>query len=105
MQNSQGLQCCPCLKTFPPTNSGDSQITVHFLHDNSFSQENHDKFVQIAEQYHQQVEFHNLEKIIPEDVEKMRNGMSEYSRKMLSIYSGLRVFIPKAFPSDIKKII
>ena len=45
----------------PPTNSGDSQIIVHFLHDNSFSQENHDKFVQIAEQYHQQVEFHNLE--------------------------------------------
>lgn len=106
MQNSQGLQCCPCLKTSPPpTNSGDSQITVHFLHDNSFSQENHDKFVQIAEQYHQQIKFYNFEELLPKEVEKIRNCMTEYSLKMFSIYSGLKWFIPKVMPRDIKKVI
>ena len=49
------------LSIFENTSAPKHSITVHILHDSTLSQSNHDKFVEIAERYEQNVEFFNVE--------------------------------------------
>lgn len=54
------------LSIFENTNS---KITVHILHDNTLTQDNHDKFIYLAGQYGQLVKFYNVNELCADRIE------------------------------------
>lgn len=83
----------------PPQN-----ITVHLLHDNTLTQDNRDKFIQLAKTYKQTIKFYNLEEICLNKIREFEKSIPQVVKRY-SIGSTYRFFIPNALPSDIKKII
>ena len=84
----------------------DSEVTVHILHDNTLTPDNHDKFIYLAGRYNQQVRFYNVEKLCADK-------LSEYVNMIPAIKSDLRVgkgaffrlLIPKILPLELDKVI
>ena len=101
-QSSRGLPFClssRMLPSPPPQN-----ITVHLLHDNTLTQDNRDKFIQLAKTYKQTIKFYNLEEICLNKIREFEKSIPQVVKRY-SIGSTYRFFIPNALPSDIKKII
>ncbi|MBR6012857.1 MAG: hypothetical protein IK062_03620 [Selenomonadaceae bacterium] len=82
-----------------------AEVTVHIMHDNSFLEENHDKFVKIAEQYNQQVKFYNVEELCRDEIEKIREYFPEVVKGRFTIIAYFRLLISVFFPKEIKKLI
>lgn len=80
-------------------------VTVHILHDNTFSQENKEKFVQVAEHYNQQVNFHNVEKICATEIAKLKNKFPAAFLTRYNIAAAFRLLLPKIISPAIEKII
>ena len=40
-----------------------SEVTIHILHDNTLSTDNHDKFIYLVGRYGQHVKFYNVERV------------------------------------------
>lgn len=81
------------------------RITVHILHDNTFSQENRDKFIYLAGQYNQQVKFYNVEKLVPNDVAKLQVYFNQDKKKRLPVVTFYRLLLAKVVTDEIDKII
>ena len=83
----------------------DSQITVHLLHDNTLTQDNRDKFIQIAERYEQQLKFYNVEDLCTDRFEQISVYFPDIYADRHSIATFYRFFILNLFPQEIEKVV
>lgn len=84
-----------------------AEVTVHILHDNTLTPENHDNFVYIAGRYNQQVKFYNVEKICADKIQFLRENLAKYINSRFSIGAFYRLLVHKNFfqPDNVQKII
>lgn len=90
------------LSIFENTNS---KITVHILHDNTLTQDNHDKFVYLAGQYGQYVNFYNVEELCADRIETIYKAFPKIDKTRFSIAMCYRFFIQIVLPTEIEKAI
>ncbi len=82
-----------------------ADVTVHILHDETFTNDNREKFSYIAGRYSQRVVFHNVEETCAEDIEKIRANFTEETLSRYSVATFFRLFAFKAIPPNVTKII
>lgn len=80
-------------------------ITVHLLHDNTLTQENHDRFIYLAGRYNQKIKFYNVEKLLPDVIEKFKNSFTKDSLQRYTVMSVIRLIPGQILPKEIHKII
>ena len=80
-------------------------VTVHILHDNTITQDNRDKFIQIAERYGQSVKFYNVEKLCANEIKKINKLLAKAVKTRFSIAMFYRFFIGDVLAPDINKVI
>ena len=80
-------------------------ITVHLLHDNTLTLDNYEKFVYLAGQYNQIIKFYNVEKLFPEEIDKLRNSFTADSLKLFSVMSTCKLILGQVVSKEIDKII
>ena len=81
-------------------------ITVHILHDNTLTDDNRDKFIQIAERYGQRLKFYNVEEIeiCREEFAEVVANFPQAKESRFSIAMFYRLFIPTLLlPQGIEK--
>ena len=72
-----------------------SPVTIHILHDATLSDENRDNFSYLAGRYAQQVKFHNVEKICPDEVAFLREKLADKIKLRFSIGAFYRLMMKK----------
>ena len=83
-----------------------SEVTVHLLHDNTLTQENRDKFLELTDHYYHKVKFYNVAEICSEKLTEYLNLVpSIKTDERVGIGAFFRLLIPKVLPSDIEKCI
>ena len=90
------------LSLFENTNS---QVTIHILHDNTLTQDNRDKFLELTDRYGQIVKFYNVEELCADRIAKIRECFPEIDKSHFSIAMFYRFFIPYVLPAKIEKAI
>ena len=74
-----------------------SPVTIHILHDDTLTEDNRDKFSWLAGRYNQCVEFHNVEKICPDEIKFLRDKLADKINSRFSIGAFYRLLIKKIF--------
>lgn len=82
-----------------------SEVTVHILHDNTLTPENHDKFSYIAGRYEQFVNFYNLDELCPDTIAEIIKLVPEVEQAKVTVGAFYKLLIPKVLPNDIEKVI
>lgn len=72
-----------------------SEVSIHILHDNTLSADNHQKFLRLAEQYNQRVNFYNVEEICPREVNFIRDKLADKIESRFSIGAFYRLLAKK----------
>lgn len=80
-------------------------ITIHILHDNTFTPDNHDKFVYIAGRYNQLVKFHNVEDFCADKIQEIYKSFPKLGQTRFTIATFYRLLAPYVLPPDIEKAI
>ena len=57
-----------------------SKITIHLIHDSTLTESNREKFIELAENYRQQIQFYNLERLKPEKLQWIRDTIGHLER-------------------------
>ena len=78
-------------------------ITVHILHDSTFSTDNREKFSCLAELYGQRVEFHNVEELCVDKIAEIRKAFPGVDRTRFSINTFYRMLFPFVLSAEIEK--
>ena len=82
------------------------EVTVHILHDNTLSNDNRDKLSYIAGRYHQHIEFHNVEEVCKDEIERINQLFeAERSRETFSMGKFYRLMTPYLLSEEVNKII
>ena len=74
-----------------------SRVTVHILHDDTLTDGNRDKFSWLAGRYNQRVEFHNVEKICPDEIKFLHEKLADKINSRFSAGAFYRLLIKKIF--------
>lgn len=74
-----------------------SPVTIHILHDDTLTADNRDKFSYLAGRYGQQVTFHNVEELCPNEVIFLRERLADKIKSRFSIGAFYRLLIKKIF--------
>lgn len=74
-----------------------SEVTIHILHDDTLTDDNRDKFIQLAAHYNQHVEFHNVEKLFPDEIKFLREQLEDKIKMRFSIGAFYRLLAKKIF--------
>ena len=82
-----------------------SPVTVHILHDNTLTQDNHDKFSQLAEGYGQTVKFYNVEELCAEKIAEMLKLIPFAKTARTSIGTFYKFLIMYVLPKEIEKVV
>ena len=91
------------LSLFDNTNS---KVTVHLLHDNTLTNDNREKFIQIADRYGQTLKFYNVEKLCADRLKQIEEHFPQAKESHFSIATFYRFFIPELLlPQGIDKAI
>lgn len=72
-----------------------SPVTIHILHDATLSDENRDNFSYLAGRYAQQVKFHNVEKICPDELKFLKEHIAKVLSTRFSIGTFYRLLMKK----------
>ncbi|MBQ3726915.1 MAG: hypothetical protein IJR52_02640 [Selenomonadaceae bacterium] len=81
------------------------EITFHILHDKTLTDENREKFSQLAEHYGQTVNFYNLSELIPKKISKIIKLVPGLEKMVSTVGAFYKVLIPQVLPTDINKAI
>ena len=76
-----------------------SKVTVYILHDNTLTQDNRDKFIYLAGQYNQFVEFYNVEELCADKIAEMIELIPSVKTSRFSIATFYRLLIPQVLHS------
>ena len=80
-------------------------ITVHLLHDKTLTDDNREKFIQIANRYGQILKFYNVEELCAEKFAEIINYFPKAKESLFSIAMFYRLFIPHLLlPQGIEKV-
>ena len=82
-----------------------SEVTAHILHDDTLTQDNREKFLTLAGQYNQRVNFYNVDKLCTEFIAELDELFPLIKSFRLSRGALFRLLLPQIFPYDIPKII
>ena len=82
-----------------------SEVTAHILHDETLTDDNRKKFLQLAARYNQRVEFYNVEEICPDGIKFLRDKLAEKIQPRLSIGMFYRLFAKKILSKTTDRII
>ena len=74
-----------------------SPVTIHILHDATLTDDNRDKFSELAAKYNLQVEFHNVEELCPEEITFISEKLADKIKSRFSIGAFYRLLIKKIF--------
>lgn len=80
-------------------------ITVHILHDNTLTPDNHDKFIYVAGRYNQLVKFYNVEEFCADKIQEIYKFFPKISQSRFTIVTLYRLLAPYVLPPDIEKTI
>ena len=82
------------------------EVTIHILHDNTLTDDNRDKLIHIAEQYHQLVKFYNVEELCADKLSVIIGTLppNTYAAHF-TVGMFYRFFIAHILPEKIKKAI
>ena len=90
------------LSIFENTNS---EVMIHILHDNTLTDNNRNKFSYIVKQYHQFVEFYNVEKLCEEEISFIKRILPNSYVAHFTVGMFYRFFIARVLSIKIKKVI
>lgn len=77
-------------------------VTIHLLHDNTLTEENRQKFIQLVRSYGNHIAFYNMEELEPEQMEAVRaKGLSS----RFSPAALYRLLAMRVLPQDVRKLI
>ena len=93
------------LSMFENSSAPPHSITVHILHDNTFSTENREKFIYLAGLYGQRVEFHNVDELCAEEIITLHRSMPRISIDRHTIATCYRILAPYVLPKEVEKIV
>ena len=79
------------------------KIMVHLIHDSTLTRDNRNKFAEIISRYDQQIKFYNVDELVPNRLDEIRNRISADKFFRWSIAMFYRFFAPNLI--DAKKII
>lgn len=82
-----------------------SEVTVHILHDNTLTADNHDKFAYLAGRYEQFVNFYNLDELCPDTIAEIIKLVPEAETAKVTVGAFYKLLIPKVLPKDIEKVV
>ena len=82
-----------------------SEVTAHILHDDTLTDDNRERFSKLAERYNQRVEFHNVEKLCPDEINNIVNLRPVIKKAWFSVAAIYRLLIPQLISADVEKII
>ena len=74
-----------------------SEVTIHILHDDTLTADNHDKFSQLTAHYNQHAEFHNVEEICLDELNFLREKLENKINSRFSIGAFYRLLAKKIF--------
>jgi len=80
-------------------------ITVHLLHDNTLTDDNRDKLIQIAERYGQSLKFYNVEELCADRLAEIKEYFPNFDVDRYSFAAFYRFFIPQLLSQGIEKAI
>jgi len=80
-------------------------ILIHILHDNTLTDDNRDKFSQLAGKYNQLVKFYNVEELCADKVQEMIEIVPQVQTSRVSVGAFYRLLIPQLISPDIDKCI
>ena len=80
------------------------QLMIHILHDNTLTKSNLDKINYVANYYDQQIKFYNVEALVPDKVEEMKQKLPKILASHYSIATLYRLLLPELM-KDKKKIL
>ena len=83
----------------------DSKVTVHILHDKTLTDENRDKFSQLAGHYEQAVKFYNLDELCENKLAKIKRLVPTVEKTVATIGAFYKMLIPQVLSKKIKKAI
>lgn len=86
--------------TLPPPS-----VTIHVIHDNSFSVKSRDNFIYLAGRYNQLVEFHNVDELCAPQIQFLREKLFNQINKRFGIYSFFRLLIKSIAFKNVSKLI
>ena len=90
------------INTPPPPVS----VFIHLLHDNTLTDDNRDKFIQIAERYGASLKFYNVEELVNKDDELIQKiNLIHSDDPRFSVAMFYRFFIHRLLPASVEKII
>lgn len=81
------------------------KITVHLIHDSTLTDDNRQKFIDIVSKYQQKIEFYNVDELIPNLIDEIKNELPNVKNFPWTIAAMYRLMLPKILPPDITKII
>ncbi len=82
-----------------------SQVTAHILHDTTLTQDNREKFLQLATRHNQRVEFHNVDELCPDEIKFLREKLADKIPMRLSIGMFYRLLAKKILSTTTDRII
>ena len=74
-----------------------SPVTIHIIHDATLTDDNREKFSELATKYNRQVEFHNAEELCPEEITFITEKLADKIKSRFSIGAFYRLLIKKIF--------
>ena len=82
-----------------------SNVTVHILHDKTLTQDNREKFIYLAGEYHQLIKFYNVGELCADKITEFRQRIPAIETAWSTIGTFFKLLIPQVLPSDIAKCI
>ena len=100
-----GTTICSLFENTKLTLLKQPSITIHILHDNTLTEYNRDKLIQLVEHYGQLLKFYNVEELCADKFAQITEFFPDVGTDRHSIATFYRLFIPHLFPREIKKVL
>ncbi len=78
-----------------------AEVTAHILHDDTLTDDNREKFSKLAGRYNQHINFHNVEKLCPNEINFLREHLADKINMRFSIGAFYRLLVKKFFSGKI----
>ncbi|MBR2519375.1 MAG: glycosyltransferase family 8 protein [Selenomonadaceae bacterium] len=75
-----------------------AEVTAHILHDDTLTDDNREKFLQLAARHNQRVEFYNVDKLCPDEIKFLRDELPDKINSRFNIGAFYRLLAKKILP-------
>lgn len=82
-----------------------SKVTIHIFHDDTLTQENHDKFLELTKRYNQTLIFYNVARLCADKINTYVELVPSVEKTRVSKGAFYKFLIPQILGEDIEKII